>query len=648
MIYTKHCHNGWLTIPPYSLSSQGLYDDYNWGFSGMQRGGTKDGSDLWPGKHPLKGFDKTMRQLVKLLSATTVLSATLIATASQAATVYPLDRATILAGSPFDFKVEFDNVVKADDVKITVNGEDYKAVFGKDVEFIAAEKDASDKDLGSAVILRSLALPKAGAYTIEVQAGNDKKSVTWDVYGTSDAPKAKNVIFLVADGLSVAHRTGARIMSKGMSEGKANGRLNMDDLQYMAFIGTSATNSIATDSANTMSAYMTGHKTAINALGVYADRTPDSLDDPRVENISEALRRQTGKSIGIVTTSELQDATPAAVASHTRRRADKAEITGMLFDVKPDVLLGGGSAYFLNKEVPGSKRKDDKDYIKEFKDAGYALATSKEELEKAASAEGDKLLGLFHTGNMDTAMDRNMLKKGTMDKFPDQPGLVEMADIALKKLSQNKEGFFLMVEAANVDKMSHPLDWERAVYDTIEFDKVVGLAQEFAKNNPDTMVVVTGDHTHGVSIIGTIDDNKPGTEMREKVGTYEKAGFTNYVDSNGDGYPDNVDVNPRLAIFSNNFPDYYETFRPKLDNPFVPAIKNEKNEYVANEAYKDIPGAVFREGNIPRSDDTGVHSVDDVVLQASGAGADLFRGYMEQSDVYKILAEVFALGADKK
>lgn len=600
-----------------------------------------------PGKYPLKGFGKTMRQFLRTLSATTVLSAALCVGVAQAATVYPLDRATILAGSPFDFKVEFDNVVNADDVKITVNGEDYKAVFGKDVEFITVEKDAADQDLGSAVILRSLSLPKAGAYKIEVQAGNDKKNVTWDVYGTSDAPKAKNVIFLVADGLSVAHRTAARLMSKGMTEGKADGRLNMDDLQYMAFIGTSATNSIATDSANTMSAYMTGHKTAVNALGVYADRTPDSLDDPRVENIGEVLRRKTGKSIGIVTNSEVQDATPAAVAAHTRRRADKATITGMLLEIKPDVLLGGGSAYFLNKDVPGSKRKDDKDYIQEFKDAGYALATSKEELEKAASGEGNKLLGLFHTGNMDTAMDRIMLKKATIDKFPDQPGLVEMTDIALKKLSQNQEGFFLMVEAANVDKMSHPLDWERAVYDTIEFDHVVGLAQEFVKNNPDTMVVVTGDHTHGLSVVGTIDDNKPGTDMREKVGTYDKAGFTNYVDSNGDGYPDRVDVSPRLALFSSNFPDYYETFRPKLDNPFAPAIKNEKNEYVANEAYKDIPGAVLRQGNISRSESTGVHTVDDIVLQASGAGADLFRGYMEQSDVYKILAEVFALGADK-
>jgi alkaline phosphatase len=302
-----------------------------------------------------------MRKIVAALVATTFLAG-----AVQAAEVYPLDRATILTGSPFDFKVEFASVVKPEDVKITVNGQDYKAALGKDVEFVAEEKN-KDKVLGSAVILRGVTLASAGDYKVEVSAGSETKAITWTVYGTPAQAKAKNVIFLIADGLSVAHRTAARIMSKGMTEGKANGRLNMDDVPPVAFIGTSATDAVATDSANTMSAYMTGHKTAVNAIGVYADRTPASLDDPKVETIAEALRRQTKKSIGIISTAELQDATPAAVVAHTRKRGDKADINGMLFDVKPDVLLGGGSAYFLPQATAGSKRKDDKDYIALFK-----------------------------------------------------------------------------------------------------------------------------------------------------------------------------------------------------------------------------------------------------------------------------------------
>lgn len=580
-----------------------------------------------------------MRKLFSALVATTILAG-----AAQAAEVYPLDRATILTGSPFDFKVEFDKVVKPEDVKITVNGQDYKATLGGQVEFVAEEKN-KDKVLGSAVILRGVTLANAGDYKVEVAAGNETKNITWTVYGTPEQAKAKNVIFLIADGLSVAHRTAARIMSKGMTEGKANGRLNMDEVPPAAFIGTSATDAVATDSANTMSAYMTGHKTAVNAIGVYADRTPSSMDDPKVENIAEALRRQTKKSIGIISTAELQDATPAAVVAHTRKRGDKAEINGMLFDVKPEVVLGGGSAYFLPQATAGSKRKDDKDYIALFKEVGYTLATSTSELATAAGSNTGKILGLFHTGNMDTTLDREFLKKGTVGKFPEQPGLVEMTKVALDNLSKNPEGFFLMVEAANVDKMSHPLDWDRAVVDTIEFDQAIGVAREFAAKNPDTLIVVTGDHTHGVSIIGTVDDEKPGTEMREKVGTYAEAGFPNYEDKDGDGFPDKVDVSRRLFLNANNGPDHYETFRPKLDAPFVPAIQNEKKEYVANEAYKDVPGAVLVTGIIPKSADSGVHAVDDIVLQAEGPGAEGFRGYMEQSDVYKALAEAFALGA---
>jgi alkaline phosphatase len=577
-----------------------------------------------------------------------LLAAIFLAGAAQAAKIYPLDRATIMVGSPFDFKVELDGTVKPEDIKLTINGGDYKTVLGADFEFVADEADKDGKSLGSAVILRNAKVGKPGSYKVEVSAGSQTKTVTWDVYATGATPKAKNIIFLLGDGLSVAHRTGARIMSKGMTEGKANGRLNMDDLDHMAFIGTSSTNAIATDSANTMSAYMTGHKTAINALGVYADRTPASLDDPRVETIAEALRRLTKKSIGVVSTAEVEDATPAAVVSHTRKRGDKADIAAMFLTTKPDVILGGGSAYFLSKDVPGSKRKDDKDLIKTFKDDGYTLATDKTELAAADGTNSGKILGLFHTGNMDVSLDREFLKKGTVGKFPNQPGLKDMAKVALDQLSKNPEGFFLMIEGASIDKQSHTLDWDRAIYETIEFDQVVGMARDFAKTHPDTLIVVTGDHTHGISIIGTIDDEKPGTDMREKVGVYADAGFPNYEDKNGDGFPDKVDVTRRLAVFASNFPDYYETFRPKMDGPFEPAIENDKKEFVANPAYKDVPGAILREGNLPRSNESAVHAVDDVVLQSTGPGSEEFKGYMEESDVYRVLADAFALAPETK
>ncbi|MDR0762746.1 MAG: alkaline phosphatase [Campylobacteraceae bacterium] len=576
------------------------------------------------------------------IKAAMTLGCLLFGTVVFADTIYPIDRASILKGGRFDFKVEFDNKLKEGSYKITINGKNYQDIFKKKGEFIADEDG-----LGvSSLVVKDVFINEAGIYTVQVISQGKTSVVKWSVYAPSSTAKAKNVILFVGDGLSVAHRTGARILSKGISEGKANGYLNTDDFPYMAFIGTSGTDSIATDSANSMSAYMTGHKSGVNAMGVYVSRAKDSLNHPKQETLGELIRRTSDKSFGIVSDAELEDATPAAVVAHTRRRADKDKIVDMFYNVKPDVVLGGGSAYFLPKSIPGSKRKDDIDYVEKFRQDGYALATDAASL-KEVKGKSNKLLGLFHLGNMDGVLDRKFLKNDVTKKFPNQPDLTEMTSAALEVLSKNKNGFFLMVEGALIDKASHPLDWDRALYDTIMFDKCVGIAKEFAKTHPDTLIIVTGDHTHGVSIIGTIDDDKSG-EMREKVGVYAEAGFPNYQDKDKDGYPDTPDVSKRLAVFANNFPDYYETFRPKLDAQFVPAVQNEKGEYVANEAYKNIDGAVFRVGNIPKNTDTGVHSVDDMIVQAYGPGSEVIKGYMDNTQLFKVIVDAMALGKAKK
>ncbi|TNH06413.1 alkaline phosphatase [Testudinibacter sp. TR-2022] len=562
-----------------------------------------------------------------------------------AQTIYPIDRATMMADGKFDFKVEFDEIVSPDQVSILINGNDFKDVLGSsNVEFIEKE---DGKDV-SALWLRNVSIKQAGDYKVEAKAGEQQSAVNWTVYQTPDVAKAKNVIFFLGDGLSVAHRTGARILSKGVTEGKANSLLAMDTLPITGFIGTSSTDAITADSANTMSAYMTGHKSAINALGVYVSRSDDNLNHPKQETLGEVIKRKTNKSVGIVTDSEIQDATPAAVVAHTRRRADKDKITGMLFEVKPDVILGGGSAYFLPQSVPGSKRKDELNYVEMFKNDGYKLVTSNTEL-TSIPQDTKQLLGLFHTGNMDTVLDRRFLTdNGVSKKFPDQPDLTTMTQTALDVLSQNPDGFVLVVESSLIDKASHPLDWERAIMSTIMFDQSIDIAKKFAETHPDTLIIVTGDHTHGISLIGTVDDDKPGDEMREKVGVYAAAGYPNYEDKNGDGYPDKLDVSKRLAVFFNNYPDYYETFRPKLDGQFVPALKNEKDEYVANEAYKNIPGAVLRTGILPKSESTGVHAIDDIVIQAQGPGSEAIKGYMENSDIFKVIVDSLAINNAQK
>ena len=289
--------------------------------------------------------------------------------------------------------------------------------------------------------------------------------------------------------------------------------------------------------------------------------------------------------------------------------------------------MGGGLANFLPQGAPGARRRDQIDYVAKFKDAGYAFAANAAEL-KAVPAGYKTLLGLFNLGNMDGVLDRKFLKAGSVKRFPDQPDLTDMTAKALDILSQNPNGFFLMVESGMIDKYTHLLDMERAVYDTIMFDNVVRLVRDWSKaRGDDTLILVLADHAHPVAIVGTIDDDmagEPNVPMRERVRIYDKAGFPNYPAPDAEGYPSRVDVSRRLAMFSASLPDHYETFRPRLDNPNEPTAPGAEKPgtFEANERYKNLPGAVLRFGNLPRLANASVHSGEDVILTASGPGSE--------------------------
>ena len=581
-----------------------------------------------------------------LIAATIVAGLSLSAAVGHAQTVYPIDRAEFLVGARFDFKVEFQALVDPKNIAVTMNGENYGKVFGKEATFIEREDDKEQ----SALILRDVSLPQPGAYRVKVVHGAETREVVWTVYETGPR-KAKNVILFIGDGMSPAHRTAARLLSKGIAEGKALGKLAMDDMPHMALVATAGSDSIITDSANSASAYATGHKSAVNALGVYADRTPSPLDDPKVENITSLVQRRLGLSVGIVTNTEIQDATPAAMVAHVRRRSAYDEIVAQLLDAKPDVLMGGGLANFLPKGTAGSKRQDDVDYVRKFQDTGYRYVTTAAELNAAAQGDShEKLLGLFAIGNMDGALDRKFLKGGTVSKFPDQPDLTEQVSVALQVLSKNEAGFFLMVESGLIDKYTHRLDMERAVYDTIMLDNAVRLARAWAAPRGDTLILVLADHNHPVGLVGTVDDDMttiPNTALRERVGTYAQAGFPNYPVANAEGYPPRIDVSRRIALFSAGFPDHYETFRPKLDAPNDPTTAvagTEPKKYIANERYKGSPGATLRFGNLPAAQESDVHSGEDVILTADGPGSDRVRGQLDNTEVFRVIVEAFGLG----
>lgn len=583
-----------------------------------------------------------MQSIIRALVALSAL-----ASAAVGQTIYPIDRAQILTGASFDFKVEFPGAVAASDIKVTIDGEDAAKVFSRE-PLIAVDEDG----LGhTAYWIRGARMAKPCTAIVEATAGDKRATVTWTVYGTPEGRIAKNVILLVGDGMSIAHRTAARMLSKGITQGTYGGELAMDDMPHMALVSTSGTDSIVTDSANAMTAYATGHKTCVNALGVYCALNSSTLGHPNIETIAELAKRRLGIAVGVVTDTEIEDATPAGMVAHTRKRTDYNNIVRMFYSLQPEVILGGGTPNFLPKGEARAKREDNQNYIEKFAEAGYTFVDTATQLAAAAAKpETTKLLGLFNDKNIDGSLDRKFLKKGTVAEFPDQPDLTDEMRAALAVLSRSDKGFLLMVEAGRIDKYSHSLDWERAVYDTIMFDNTVKLAKDFAAKNNDTLIIVVPDHAHPVSIIGTYDDSK-GEQLRDRLQTYSAAQFPNYPAPDAEGYPAKVEVSRRLAMVFAAYPDYCDPGKPYLageNQPTAPqppaSTEGDKQPAVANEEYCK-PGAARKIGNLPFTARSGVHAADDVVLTASGPGADVFRGRVDNTFVFRAMARALGLGS---
>ncbi len=545
-------------------------------------------------------------------------------------TVMPIDNAKFLAGQKFDFAIEVANAT-SDNVKVTVNGKDAAKFFGKDAQVKLDGTTARYR-------IDGVSLDKAGSYDIKVKADNVNREVSYNVV-KPEAQKAKNVILMVGDGMSLQAREMARIIGKGMQQGKYNDLLEMEKMPNMALITTSGYDSLVTDSANSASAYATGNKAAVNAMGVYGDTTPDPLDDPKVENIIELVKRTRDMATGVVTTADVTDATPAAMLAHTRRRAEMNFIADSMLNPsqRPDVIMGGGSKHFYPQTDSVSARKDDKNLVDEFKKLGYNFSSNEKEL-AATPAKADKLLGLYHNDNMNVYVDRAMLKNPkVLGNYPDQPGLVEMEQKAINALSKNKNGFFLMVEGASIDKQLHAMDWQRATYDTLEFDKAVKLARDYAEKNKDTLVIVLADHAHGASISGTYHE-RDGKTGREAVRQGANSIFPTFEDKDGDGFPDNPNPDVTIAVQYANHPETNMDYKFK-DVPTAPTAKID-GKIVANPALH----GEYEPGNVSRSVNDEEHAADDIVLNAEGPGSEYFHGVMDNTEVF--FGMMNALGID--
>lgn len=549
--------------------------------------------------------------------------------------ILPIDRARFVPGQRFDLRVEVTGEI-ADNTDpgtfaVTINGRPASQVLGKE-----PEKTNSTPHFAE-LTWRQVSLTSPGVYSVSVNAGGVVKTVAWEVLKlTVNGKPAKNVILFVGDGMAWQMLTIARIVSKGLTEGKFNGYLNMDQMEEVGYATTSGYDSLVTDSANGASAFATGHKSVVNAMGVYQDNTASPFDDPRVENVTELLQRAREMSIGLVTTSEIEDATPAAMVAHTRRRAEKQAIADALLEAghQPEVILGGGAAYFIPKSTAGSKRTDERNLLGDFQAAGYTLAANRAELN--AAPDSGKLLGLFHPSDMNVWVDREYTKDpAVLGPYTDQPTLYEMTQKAINILSKDQDGFFLMVEGASIDKQLHPMDWERAAGDVIEFDKAIGIAKAFAAQRNDTLIVVTADHSHSVSVYGTYDTTQ-GPGNPDAIGVYADAKWPTFSDANGDGFPDSWNPSRTLAVGFGNHPAYTDdfVFNPAPLSPTIqdPSAPKGTTKYIPNP--KRDPNGVLMGANLPAFEGTEVHSADDVPLLASGPGARYFHGIHDNTDVF--------------
>ncbi|HYF81485.1 MAG TPA: alkaline phosphatase [Clostridia bacterium] len=302
--------------------------------------------------------------------------------------------------------------------------------------------------------------------------------------------KVKNVILFITDGTSLTHVTAARWYQGGQA-------LALDET-LCGLVRTYGSDSLITDSAPAATAMATGFKSHTGFISVLPDVSNMPLLDPvapgdarkPVATVLEGARLE-GKATGLVTTCEIMHATPAAFSSHDESRKDYDDIGEQQVYQEMEVVLSGGSK-FMTAEV----RKDKEDMVAALKGMGYSYITTKDEMEAQKSG---KVWGLFAEADIAYDFDRDALKV---------PSLSEMTGKAIDLLSEDKDGFFLMVEGSKVDWASHANEPVGVISEVLSFDKAVKVALDFAKENKDTLVIITADHGNGGMSIGSAATNK--------------------------------------------------------------------------------------------------------------------------------------------
>jgi alkaline phosphatase len=458
------------------------------------------------------------------------------------------------------------------------------------------------------------------------------------------AGEASNVIFFLGDGMGPTTVTASRIYQYGEA-----GRLAMDTLPRTARIKTFSLDAQTTDSAPSMSAYMTGVKMRndvismdgdtrsagfapsadANRVAVGVDNCPVTGNGAPSKTILE-MAIANGKSTGVVTTARLTHATPAAVFAHVCHRDAEYEIArqavpgGAGFNAAlgngVDVLLGGTSYFwrpFPSAVAPARGRADGRDLVAELQTRGYRYVSDKSQLDAAPAAAGTKLLGLFDQavaqGHMSYELDRDPAR---------EPSLAQMTSKAIDILSKNGKGYFLMVEGGRIDHALHGTNAKRALTDTIAFDDAIKVALGKV-DLANTLIVVTADHDHtmafngypskGNPILGKVDNwQTPGVPALSADGKP----FTTLVFGNGTG-----NGSATVAGGKNR-----QSARDDLTR-----VDTTANDYIQEYAVQ-LPGA---------GAGGETHGSGDVMLFAAGAGRARFKGTLDNTAVFGLMKSAF-------
>jgi alkaline phosphatase len=485
-----------------------------------------------------------------------------------------------------------------------------------------------------------------------VFATGDDRQDGFDGHGRR---RAKNVILFIGDGMGVSTITATRVYSVGVA-----GQLVVDQFPYTALSRTYSSDSITPDSAPTMTAMMTGYNTNAGVIGLddtteVRDFNSDG-DGKRVWTLLEQAKHQ-GLRTGVVSTARVTHATPAATYAHINNRDDENAIALQALPGDStynrrlgdgiDVLFGGGRQYFVptsttDEEGGTGSRADGRDLRVEFQQQGYKYVYNSTGF-SALTRKDLPVLGLFERGHMEYEYDRPT-DAGT------EPSLTEMTLKAIDLLKHGARkrgwggdpGYFLMVESGRIDHAHHEGNAFRALTDTEELDEAIGEAVR-AVDLRDTLIIVSADHSHVFNIAG--HPLRPLNELPYAVGSHEP-GFEAPA---GHGILDLVydvdlttrhvapatDANgvPYTVLAYGNGPGYRGTPRvdPRTD-PFAGRLG----------ATPDGPGhqAYFQEAAVPLGSET--HAGEDVAIYAIGPGADLVRGTVKNTHIYRVMAK--ALG----